>query len=139
MESPLSQASLVRQVAREGARWRLAPEVDPIDGRVRVCEIVAVAESREGICEVTRKPARRICTVTDESPFSECLRNRIDNGETDLARRYRLVDELEERANLKRQAEAEAETLRIWSSRKRITALPGRIIPAGLANRRTTP
>jgi hypothetical protein len=110
--------------------------VDPIDGRVRVCEIVAVAESREGICEVTRKPARRICTVNDETPFSECLRNRIDNGETDLARRYKLLDEQEARAKARLEAEQHAETLSIWKTRRRITSLSTGIIPAGLANRR---
>lgn len=135
-DSPLSQASLVRQIAREGERWRLAPEVDPKDGRVRVCEIIPVAEERGGICEITRRPDRRICTVNDEAPFSEALRNRIDNGETDLARRYKLLDEMEARERAKQEEEQRLETLSIWRSRKRITALPTGIIPAGLTNRR---
>lgn len=136
MGSPLSQASLVRQIAREGERWRLAPEVDEKDGRVRVVEIVAVAEAHHGIGCVERRPARRICTVNDEAPFSEALRNRIDNGETDLARRYRLLDEIEARERAKQEEEQRAETLSIWKTRRRIQAGHGGIIPAGLANRR---
>ena len=136
MESPLSQASLVRQVAREGERWRLAPEVDPRDGRVRVCEVVPVAEAKFGVGEVVRKADRRLCTVTDEVPFSEVLRNRIEDGETDLARRYKAAEEMERREQARMDAEKEAETLRIWRSRRRITALPTGIVPAGLANRR---
>ncbi len=136
MESPLSQASLVRQVAREGARWRLAPEVDEKDGRVRVCEIVPVAEARFGVGEVVRRPDRRLCTVTDETPFSEVFRNRIDNGETDLARRYKALDTLERAEQARIDEENRLETLRIWGSRRRITVLPTGIIPAGLTNRR---
>jgi hypothetical protein len=137
--SPLSAASLERQINREGKRWGLVAETDPRDGCTRVVELTHEAEARFGIGEVVRRPNRRICTVNDEAPFSEALRNRIDNGETDLARRYKLLDEREERDNAKRLAEAEAETLRIWKSRKRITALPTGIIPAGLANRRSRP
>jgi hypothetical protein len=134
--SPLSAASLRRQIAREGKRWGLVPETGE-DGHTRVVEVTHEAEARFGIGEVVRRPNRRICTVNDEAPFSEALRNRVDNGETDLSRRYKLLEELEGRAHLKRQAEAEAETLSIWKSRKRITSLGGgRIIPAGLANRR---
>lgn len=136
MSSPLSQASLVRQVAREGARWGLSPEVDERDGRVRVVETVPVAEARFGVGEVVRRPDRRICTVNDETPFSEVLRNRIDNGETDLARRYKAAEEMERRDRLRLEEEQHRETLNLWRSRRRITALPTGIVPAGLANRR---
>jgi hypothetical protein len=135
-DSALSVASLERQIEREGARWGLVPEYDPRDGRVRVCEVVPEAEARFGVGEVVRRPTRRICSVDDESPFHEALRNRIDNGETDLARRYKELDRLEAEAHRKREEEARHETLRLWKSRKRITALPTGIIPAGLANRR---
>lgn len=135
-DSALSVASLERQIAREGARWGLVPEYDPKDGHVRVCESVPHAEARHGVGEVVRRPSRRICSVNDEAPFHEALRNRIDNGETDLARRYKLLDRLEAEAQRKREEEARAETLRIWKSRKNIIALPTGIVPAGLANRR---
>jgi hypothetical protein len=135
VESPLSQASLVRQVAREGARWRLAPVVDEKTGRVRVAESVPAAEARHGVGEVVRRPDRVLCTITDETPFSEVFVNRIENGETDLARRYKALDEQERREKAAEDAEKEAETLRIWGSRRRITALPSGIIPAGLTNR----
>lgn len=135
--SPLSAASLERQINREGVRWGLVAQTDPKDGRTRVVELVPEVEERFGIGEVVRRASRRICTVDDEAPFAEALRNRIDNGETDLARRARLHDELEEQEHRKRQAEAEAETLRIWKGRKRITVLPTGIVPAGLVNRRT--
>ena len=135
--SPLSAASLERQIAREGERWRLVPETDPRDGKTRVCEIVPVAEARFGVGEVVRRPDRRICTVNDEAPFSEALRNRITNGETDLARRYKLLDDIERAEKARLEEEQRLETLRIWGSRKRITSLGSLgIIPAGLANRR---
>lgn|GEM_PF-2918304 len=137
--SPLSAASLERQIAREGARWGLVPETDHIDGKTRVVEVTPEAEARFGVGVVTWGANRRICTVDDEAPFSEALRNRIANGETDLARQYKLLDEQEARAQRAIEAEQTAETLRIWKGRRRITALPGRIIPAGIANRRTTP
>lgn len=135
--SPLSSASLARQVNREGPRWGLSAIVDDKDGRVGVAETVPEAEARFGVGEVVRRPSRRICTVNDEAPFHEALRNRIDNGETDLARRCRLLDEEEARAQRKREEEQHAETLALWKSRRRIVALPTGIIPAGLANRRT--
>ncbi len=135
-DSPLSVASLERQIAREGKRWGLVPEYDPRDGHVRVVEVVPYAEAHAGVGEVTHQPTRRICSVSDEAPFGEALRNRIDNGEVDLARRYKELDRIEAEANRRREEEARAETLAVWKSRKRITALPTGIIPAGLANRR---
>lgn len=136
-DSPLSAATLRRQIAREGARWGLAPETDPKDGRTRVCEIVNVVEERFGFGCCARRPDRRICTVDDEAPFSEALRNRIGNGETDLARRYRMLDEQRRREQEAIEEEKRRETLAIWKSRNRITVLPTGIIPAGLANRRS--
>lgn len=131
----LSPASLERQIAREGDRWGLAPVRMP-DGRTCVAEVVPVCEARCGVAEVVRRPDRIIATVNDEAPFSETLRNRVSNGETDLARRYKLLDELEARTRAEQEAEQARETARIWGSRKRITALPSGIIPAGLAERR---
>lgn len=136
MSSPLSQASLVRQIAREGERWRLAPVVDDKTGRVRVAEIVPVAEARFGVGEVVRRPERLLCTVDEETPFGEVLRNRIENGETDLARRYKAADEMERKEKARLEEEQHAETLALWRTRRRITALPTGIVPAGLANRR---
>src|SRR5512139_2182607 len=135
MHDCLSQASAVRQIAREGERWGLAPVAMP-DGSVKVAEIVSVAETRFGVGVVKRQPDRILCTVDEETPFGEVLRNRIDNGETDLARRYKLRDEMEARERRALEAEQERETLRLWSSRRRITALPTGIVPAGLTNRR---
>ena len=133
----LSVASLVRQINREGKRWGLSAEVDAKDGRVRVVETTHEAEVRCGVGEVVRRPNRRICTVNEDAPFSEALRNRITNGEVDLARRYKLAEEQERKEHDAMMLEKELETLLLWKSRKRIVALPTGIIPAGLANRRT--
>lgn len=132
----LSQASLERQIAREGKRWGLVPETGR-DGKTRVCEVVPHAESRFGVGEVVWRGDRRICTVNDEAPFHEALRNRIGNGETDLARRYKLLEDQEAKEQADLEAAQFAETLALYRSRNRITMLPnGTVIPAGLANRR---
>lgn len=141
MEAPvpaLSPRSLERQIAREGERWGLVPETDPRDGKTRVCEVRPQAEARYGVGEVVRRGdmSTRICTVNDDAPFSEALRNRVANGERDLARRYRLLDDEERRARLVQEEEQRKETARIWGSRNRITVLPTGVVPAGLANRR---
>jgi hypothetical protein len=133
----LSAASLERQIAREGERWGLVPETDPKDGRTRVVEVTPQAETRHGVTEVVRRANRRICTVNEDAPFSEALRNRIDNGEVDLARRMKLADELEAKAKREREEAEHHEALAFWRTRRRITALPTGIVPAGLTNRRT--
>jgi hypothetical protein len=136
MDSPISVATLERQISREGKRWGVVPEYDPDDGRVRVVELVHRAEAHHGLGEVERGPYRRICTVDDENPFSAALANRVQNGETDLAQRFKRLRAQEEAEQRAKEEEQRAETLSLWRARRRIIALPTGIVPAGLAVRR---
>lgn len=133
-DDALSARSIKRQVDREGARWGLEGQI-AADGTVKVCDRVHVAETRFGMGEVTKRP-RILCTVNEDAPFSAALNNRIDNGETDIARRFRLHDEIEQQAMQKKIDETDAEIREQWKGRKRITFGPqGLFIPAGLAER----
>ena len=129
----LSTTSIARQVTREGRRWGLVPEV--VGDAVKVCDMQHEAEAHHGLGEVTKKP-RRLCTVDEEHPFSGVLHNRVSNGETNMARRYQLADELEAKARQKAADELDDEIRREWATRRRVTIGPrGLYIPAGLAER----
>ena len=132
--SEASTATVARQVAREGKRWGLVPEVQ--GDTVKVCDLVYEAEVRGGFCDV-RKVPRKLCTVDEEAPFSSALNNRVQNGETNLAARYQRADELRRQAVAKKTEEIEHQIHSEWKTRNRITVIGGRIfIPEGLAERR---
>ena len=133
-DSPLSQASLVRQVNRAGKRWGLVADVDP-DFGVGVAEVIHRAETKYGLGEIVKDGRWRLMTVTDEAPFSAVLGNRINNGETSIASKYREARRLEKEAQAKAAAELNAYAKDIWRTRNRITAIGDMIIPAGLRER----
>lgn len=135
IDSPISPATLRRQILREGKRWGLVPEYDANTGTTRVVETVRVAASHDGVGTVEKVANRRICTVDDEHPFSAALANRVRNGEVDLAARYRMLDVLEAKANRTIEQARDAEIKARWLGRKKIIALPTGIVPAGLKER----
>lgn len=104
-------------------------------GVMRIVELDHVAEARNGLGEVVKKPSRRICRVDDEHPFSAALANRVRNGETDLGARYRKYQETVKADEAKRREEWDREVRSIWGARRRIIVTPDAILPAGLAER----
>jgi hypothetical protein len=130
----ISNASLVRQIAREGKRWRLIPDVTE-DGRVGVARVDHRAEAHFGLGEVVEDSPYRLCSVSDDWPFSAVLWNRVNNGEVDLARAYKLARKRAQEAERAVFDARREEARRLWRSRRKIVALPTGIVPAGLTNR----
>lgn len=127
-DAPISPASLVEQVTREGEPWGLVPYYDERRGKVFVCEVVHAGDARGGIYEDTEGPHRIIGSVDDEHSFSALLANRLANGEHDLAARAREFDRLEQ-VEQQRQAEAyESEIRRRWRVRNQLISLPTGIV-----------
>lgn len=132
-DTPISRASLVRQIEREGKRWGLVPHDDP-DMPIGVADMLHAAEVRAGLGEVTKAP-RRLRTVDDEHPFSAVLQNRVHNGETDLARPYKERRRLEKMEHEARMRELYDEARAMWADRRRIVAGAGGISSAGLKSK----
>lgn len=133
MTSSTSAQTTAESVSLEGKSWGMVARV--VGDTVKVCDTL-VAAVVVGGCMVLDEYERQLCTVDEDHPFSGALSCRVDNGETDLARRFKLSDRLEKEANEKRAAEFDDETRAQWKSRKRIISGPSGIIPAGLSNRR---
>ena len=130
--SSTSPQTIADAVTSEGRSWGLSARI--IGDKVKVCDTVPVWRV-EGGCMVLDEVERPLCTVDDEHPFSGALHNRVSNGETDLARRFRETERREKAARAAAAAEFDRETKRQWTSRRRIFAGPSGVIPAGLTNR----
>lgn len=132
-DSSASIASIRRSVDREGKRWGLVS--DEVRGRVKACRVDYRAEVRGGLGEVVRDSKMPLCTVDEESPFSSALHNRVTNGETDLARRYQMMDDLVAREQQRQADDLDADIRAEWKARKRITIGEGLYVPAHYAAR----
>lgn len=133
-DSPISVRSLERQINREGERWHLVADIDE-DFGVGVAEVIHRAEVHHGLGEIVRDGRWRLCTLSDEHPFSAVLGNRIRNGETDITHRYKERRRREKIAANKALDARKEQARAIWRTRKTITALPTGIVPAGLRER----
>ena len=131
-DAPISPATLVEQITREGEPWGLVPYYDVARGKVFVCEVVHDGDSHGGVYESTEGPHRIIASVDDEHPFSAVLANRLQSGETDLAARAREFDRLQKIEDERASEAHEREIKRRWRVRDQIISLP-----TGIVNRQT--
>lgn len=91
MSRKISNASLKRQIAREGKRWNLFPV--EIHGVVCVAEdIPVILPAGSGTFYVDRL-RREITAISMEYPFSSLLRNRKHTHERDYYARIEMVHE----------------------------------------------
>lgn len=127
-DAPISPASLIEQVRREGEPWGLVPYYDERRGKVYVCEVVHAGDSRGGIYEDAEGPHRIIASVDDEHPFSAVLANRLHNGETDLAARAREYDRLVAAEQKRIDDARDAEIRARWRVRNKLVALPTGVV-----------
>jgi hypothetical protein len=139
-----AQGGSVKMMGPDGREWTFqidmeatsaALEHEIANPKVGVAEVVHQAEARNGIGSIRKTGKWRLCSVSDEHPFSAVLGNRVKNGETDLAAPYKQARQEEKQRQARIREERRREAKRIWRDRKKIVALPTGIVPAGLVER----
>lgn len=93
----ISNASLRRQIAREGKRWGLVPTTE--DGKVMAAQKETVwVQTAPGVLG-TRRELRAVCSIDMHHPFANVLRMRWRRWQHNKARIIR-------EANARREADA---------------------------------
>ena len=95
-DEPISPASLVEQIDREGREFGLCAEYNERAQAVFVCEREPQTEGGWGTADCSRMGRGRVLVaVDDEHPLSSVFGSRIGPGEVDPGRRHKVHAELQ--------------------------------------------